>query len=123
MNNSGPLLVLGAAVGAMAIGGIVISMALQASYSDTVDTSSLSSAIRENSEESLSSAPLAKPSDPEPLITVKYLEGRDKPESISILCVEQSAFLYVWSSSYQKGGPSIERFPEQDASCSNPKRK
>lgn len=36
----------------------------------------------------------------------------------SIVCVDGSAFLYIYTSGYAKqGGPSIERFPEQDSSC------
>lgn len=55
-------------------------------------------------------------------MTVEDLHDNDEDDTdidrASIVCVDGSAFLYVYTSSYFKqGGPSIERFPEQDASC------
>jgi hypothetical protein len=55
--------------------------------------------------------------DPSPSVSVKNLYGKADPDDVAILCVEGSAFLYVWKGDIQKGGPSLARFVEQDTTC------
>ena len=50
-------------------------------------------------------------------IGIKKLIGDKTPDNISIVCVDGSAFLYVYSSGIREGGPSIARSPEQDQIC------
>ena len=45
--------------------------------------------------------------------------GHADIDRASIVCVEGTAFLYIYSGikHSRQGGPSIERFKEQDATC------
>lgn len=45
--------------------------------------------------------------------------GHADIDRASIVCVEGTAFLYIYSGimNSRQGGPSIERFKEQDATC------
>ena len=47
------------------------------------------------------------------------IAGDSVPGSIVVMCVEGSAFLYVYASesSFKQGGPALSRFPEQDETC------
>lgn len=60
-------------------------------------------------------------------VDVVVVAGTESPDLTSIICVEGSAFLYVesWerhsgrSTERFPGGPSTERFPEQDHRCTD----
>jgi hypothetical protein len=47
------------------------------------------------------------------------IAGDSVPDSIVVMCVEGSAFLYVYASetNFRQGGPALSRFPEQDKTC------
>lgn len=52
-------------------------------------------------------------------VTVERIVGRGsvEPDHISIVCVDGSAFLYVWTAAGRGGGPTIARFLEKDETC------
>lgn len=71
-------------------------------------------------------APVATPTAPPnevtvvtPEITIEKLSGGREPSDVSILCVRNQAFLYVYGHAGAGGGPALARFPEQDIACDN----
>lgn len=53
-----------------------------------------------------------------PKVQILKIAGSDNrnPDSVSMLCVDDKAFLYVYAASTKAGGPAMARFPEADES-------
>lgn len=59
------------------------------------------------------------PVPPDLKMTITEVGNDAMPNDVAVLCVDGSAFLYVWTRIDRGGGPAISRFTEKDVTCTS----